>query len=66
MVTSSALLVNWHEAGYPVPRGYQAADAQPPTAEARAYQLVRGDGTQGELDNVLPESLQDSPERAPR
>lgn len=56
--------VNWHAAGYPVPTGYEAPSALPPSEEARAYQSVRGDGHGRLLSGVLPHSLQRAPQTA--
>ena len=52
-----AFAVAWHQAGYPVPWDYEAPDAQPTEAEARAYQRTRGKGDGRRPPSVLPRSL---------
>ena len=49
--------VAWHHAGLPVPEGYDAADGQPPTEDARAYQLTHGAGDGRRVEGVVPHSL---------
>lgn len=44
----------WHDAGYPVPSDYQAADAQPSSAEERQYQSRRGVGDGRRVLGVVP------------
>ena len=48
----------WSAQGHPVPKGFDAADGQPPDQQSRAYQNVRGPGT-----GTPVESVQDSDER---
>ena len=51
--------VAWYQAGLPVPADYEVNDAQPTTAEARAYQFVRGKGDGRTIDAVVPRSLRE-------
>lgn len=44
----------WHDAGYPVPRGYSHPEALPPNREQIEYQKVRGSGDGRQATSVVP------------
>ena len=55
----------WHDAGHPVPSGYANPSAQPASAQARAYQSVRGPGSRRRLTSVVPTGCQPHTEPPP-
>ena len=56
------LAVEWHRRGLPVPSDYANPTGRPLDAEARAYQLVRGDGDGRRPVGEVPVSLLGEPE----
>jgi hypothetical protein len=64
-VVMAAFAVMWYEHGNPVPTGYLAADAQPPSPAARDYQQRRGPGDGRRVVTVVPDgSVADADLRA--
>jgi len=61
----AAFALAWYNDGHPVPAGYLASDAQPPSSSARAYQQTRGPGDARRTTTVIPSGATASEEPTP-